>query len=75
LSERYKGKQIPEFKISQGQTEFSSRHVENDDLRVGSHPPSLLLVLTMADRSLNSFAMLKNILSVSGNQGAKAIKC
>jgi hypothetical protein len=56
---RYKGRQIPEFKVSLGQSEVRPRHGRNGDLRVRYHPYSLLSVLTKAGRSLNSFAMLR----------------
>jgi hypothetical protein len=42
LSERYKGRQIPEFKVSMGQREFRSRHGQNGNLRTGSHPAKFI---------------------------------
>ena len=73
LSERYKGRQIPEFKVSLGQSKLKPRCA---DLRDGSHPASLLSVLTKADRSLNSFAMLRQMrLLFPRGQGAKVKKC
>jgi hypothetical protein len=43
-----------------GTNDFRSRYGGNGDIRMGSRPASLLSVFTKADRSLNSFAMLKN---------------
>jgi hypothetical protein len=47
---RYRGGQIPEFKVSFGQTEFRSRpgHGRNGDFRAVSHPPILLSVLVLS---------------------------
>jgi hypothetical protein len=43
LLSAYKGKQIPEFKVSLAQREFRSRSRlgRNDNLRAGSHPAKL----------------------------------
>ena len=60
-----------EFKVSLRQSKFRSKHGGNGNFRTGSHPASLLSVLTKADSSLNSSAMFKkNVLAVSKNQGA-----
>jgi hypothetical protein len=73
LSERYKGRPIPEFKVSLGQGEFKPRHYRSSDLRAGSHLASLFSVLTKANRSLNSFTMLSKmcLLSFPSSQGVK----
>ena len=57
LSERYKGRQIPEFKVSLGQREFRSRprHGRNGNFRTGSHPAKFI----KSASSLNSFTVLK----------------
>jgi hypothetical protein len=49
LSERYKGRQISEVKVSLGQSKFRSRYDGNGDFRARSQ--SLLSVLTKAGRS------------------------
>jgi hypothetical protein len=60
-SERYKGRQIPEFQISLGQREFRSRPMVGISWWSSRSPTKLAycLCLTKAGRSLNSFAMLK----------------
>ena len=60
--------------MSLRQSEF--KHGGTSDLRAGSHPASLLSVLTKAGRSLNSFAILRKIclLSFPRVQGAKVKK-
>ena len=50
-----KCRQIPEFKVSLQQREFRSWCGQNGNLRTRSHPAKFML----ADRPLNSFAMLK----------------
>ena len=52
------------------------KHGGTSDLRAGSHPASLLSLLTKAGRSLNSFAILRKIclLSFPRVQGAKVKK-
>jgi hypothetical protein len=69
-------RQITEFKVSLRQSKFRSKHGGNGNFRTGSHPASLLSVLTKADSSLNSSAMFKkNVLAVSKNQWTKVIRC
>jgi hypothetical protein len=51
---RYKYWQIPEFKVSLGQSEFRSRDGQNGNSRVGSHPSILLSVLVLAGFSQES---------------------
>ena len=77
LSERYKGwhikgRQILEFKSSLGQN-LSAHMVEGMISKTGSHPTSLLSVLTKSGRSLNSFVMLRKmcLLSFPMSQGVK----
>jgi hypothetical protein len=48
-----------------GQSKFQFRHGGSSDLRAGSHPASLLSVLTKAGRSLNSFAVLRKMCLLS----------
>jgi hypothetical protein len=58
LSERYKGRQISEFKVSLEKSKFRLRCDGSDDLRARSYPASLSTVFTKAGRSLNSFVPL-----------------
>jgi hypothetical protein len=73
----YKGRQIPEFKVSLRQREFRSRprHLRKGNLSMGFHL-AYCLCLTKARISFNSFAMLKKmcLLSISKNQGA-GVEC
>ena len=50
-----KCRKIPEFKVSLQQREFRSWCGQNGNLRTRSHPAKFML----ADRPLNSFAVLK----------------
>ena len=59
LSERYKGRQIPEFKVSLKWGNVWPLRDGSSDLRARSNPASLLSVLTKAGRTPNSFAMLR----------------
>ena len=74
----YKGKQIPEFHVSLGQSYFRSRSGRNGDLRAKSHPAGLLFVLIKADRFICHvfvcFVLFFKVylLFSSTNQGAKS---
>jgi hypothetical protein len=59
LSERYKGRQIPEFKVSLEQREFRSRSSWNGNLRMPSHPAKFIFCLTKVGRSMISFVIFK----------------
>jgi hypothetical protein len=71
-TERYKGRQIPKFKVSLGQSEFRSRHGWNFNLRTGFHEAKFI-VCAYKCRQIPEFicnAKKKCLLSVSKNQGA-----
>jgi hypothetical protein len=59
MSEIYKGKQIPEFKVSLGHSKVSPRHCRNGISGQGPTQLCLHLCIMEASRSLNSFAELK----------------
>jgi len=65
LLERYKGRKIPEFKVSKGQSLGPGPGMGG--MAISGWDPTqtnLLSVLTKAGRCLNSFAKLKNMLAV-----------
>jgi hypothetical protein len=47
LIERYKGRQIPEFKVSLGQIQFRPRCGRNSNLGAEFHPTSLSFMLNV----------------------------
>jgi hypothetical protein len=49
LERKIQRQEDAEFKVSLGQSKFRPRHNGMGDLRAGSHPGSLLSVLTKAD--------------------------
>ena len=81
LLSAYKGKQIPEFHVSLGQSYFRSRSGRNGDLRAKSHPAGLLSVLIKADRFICHvfvcFVLFFKVylLFSSKYKEAKVIKC
>ena len=76
----YKDSQISEFKDSLGQREFGSRPrcCRNDNIRVRSHPASLLSVLNSGRQISEFFCNIKKkmcLLSLWKNQGRMSKKC